>query len=548
MKNVLIVVLCSLLISACGVRKEVADVWNYVQEKPDSALLVLDSFPERQYSGRTLAEYRLLKAMAMDKSGLVVDSDSLSRPALDYFRRYGPEEKEMMSLYYLGLSQYYAKDYNSSVVSLEQVCDLAEVHNNAWYSAFARIYLSYICHNRYRYKEAISYAQESIQLFKSLEDSSYQVRRAMLQLADSYVGDGQFQEANSVYTSLTARYPSDSVLMRQALPHYAWCLFLSGLQNPPLVLDVYRRALNDYHTSLGWRDLHRYGVVLLSVGEEGDVIKVINQLDECYEYPDLVYDLRYRLLKNRGDYDEAFKEYEIKDLVQDKVILEMLNTSLYQRQLAYKEQELENALLKLKVVRGYGLIACAGIVFLVAITCFVVWRRRIVKEKEQLVSSIEAAAESVSQLQLLNNDLLKELDVARKKYVSAYKKQFQKIASLVENYRTTSGRRDGRDLVYKQVMELSSTVGKDRYSMRALERNVNIALDNAMSLYREDFPGKSQEHYDLVCYFMAGFPASLIELLTGIPQSTLYSKKSRLLDELAASHSPYKDLLYRSIK
>ena len=100
MKNVLIVVLCSLLISACGVRKEVADVWNYVQEKPDSALLVLDSFPERQYSGRTLAEYRLLKAMAMDKSGLVVDSDSLSRPALDYFRRYGPEEKEMMSLYY----------------------------------------------------------------------------------------------------------------------------------------------------------------------------------------------------------------------------------------------------------------------------------------------------------------------------------------------------------------------------------------------------------------------------------------------------------------
>ena len=155
---------------------------------------------------------------------------------------------------------------------------------------------------------------------------------------------------------------------------------------------------------------------------------------------------------------------------------------------------------------------------------------------------------TLAQVQKHNTNLEDELDVVRQKYVAAYKKQFQKVASLVEYYRTTSGRSDGRDLVYKQVMELSSTVGKDRESMRALERNVNAALDNAMNKYREAFSGKSREHYDLVCYFMAGFPASLIELLTGIPKSTLYSKKSRLLDELAASHSPYKDLLYRSVK
>lgn len=545
---VFIVFLFSVLFSACNLRKEVTDVWNYVQERPDSALLVLNSLPENKYRGRTLAEYRLLKAMAMDNSNIIMSSDSLARPALDFFHKYGPRNKELVSLYYLGLSQYYAKDFNSSVLSLERVCDLARKCNNEQYDALSRFYLSHIYFSRYSYKEAVTYARECLPFFLSLSDSSFQTRWAMLHLADCYVGNSQFQEANAIYTSLIEKHLSDSVLLRQALPHYAWSLFLSDAQNNYTSLKVYQEAQKYYNASLGWQDLHHYGVVLLSVGEEEKALKVINQLDGCYEFPDLAHDLRYRLLKMRGEYDEAFKEYEIRDLVQDKVVLETFNSSLYQRLLANKEKELENALLKLEVVRGYSLVACVGVILLVAIMLLLVWRKRINEEKEQLVSSVEEATESVSQLQLQNSALSKELEGVRQKYVAAYKKQFQKIASLVEYYRTTSGKMDGRDLVYKQVMELSSTVGKDRMSMRALERNVNTALDNAMSRYRETFPGKSQEHYDLVCYFMAGFPASLIELLTGIPKNTLYSKKSRLLDELADSHSPHKDLLYRSIK
>ncbi len=541
----LILVLCS-----CSVKREVAEVWNYVQEQPDSALSVLNSLNASSYAGRTLANYQLLKAMALDKNYIDVASDSLAKPAYEFFHRHGPKEKEMMSLYYLGMSHFYAKDYNNAVVFLDSVSDLAEQCDNPRYSALSKIYLSHIFHSRYNYAEAASAAKESIPFFSSLPDSSYQVRWARLQLADCYVENRRFSDANGIYSSLVDLFPSDSALLRQVLPHFAWSLFLSGEEKASEALNVFQRAIKDYHSSLDCHNLHHYGMTLLSLGKEEAASAIIHELEVFTDYPELQHDLKFRLLKKRGDYKAALGEYELLTGRQNEVAREMMYSSLYKYQRDFQRLSLENTQLQFKVERERILIIQAIILlFVIIIGWFAVfWWRRAKREKEQLVSSIEDMTISLAQYQEQNTHLEDELELVRQKYVGAYKKQFQKIASLVEYYRTTSGRKDGRDLVYKQVMELSSTVGKDRMSMRALERNINAALDNAMSLYREDFPKKSRDHYDLVCYFMAGFPASFIELLTGIPKNTLYSKKSRLLDELAASHSPYKDLLYRSIK
>ena len=68
-------------------------VWDYIQQRPDSALTVLNAMDASAFRGRTLAEYRLLKAMSLDKNYVDVASDSLALPALRYFRRHGPREK-----------------------------------------------------------------------------------------------------------------------------------------------------------------------------------------------------------------------------------------------------------------------------------------------------------------------------------------------------------------------------------------------------------------------------------------------------------------------
>lgn len=50
------------LLSSCQARREVVQVWDYIQQRPDSALTVLNAMDASAFRGRTLAEYRLLKA------------------------------------------------------------------------------------------------------------------------------------------------------------------------------------------------------------------------------------------------------------------------------------------------------------------------------------------------------------------------------------------------------------------------------------------------------------------------------------------------------
>ena len=139
---------------------------------------------------------------------------------------------------------------------------------------------------------------------------------------------------------------------------------------------------------------------------------------------------------------------------------------------------------------------------------------------------------------LLNDELL----AARKQYVSAYKKRFSKIASLSETYYRTSGLKDARELVYREVREVSSFISKDSRTYRQLEKNINSGLSNAMELFRMEYPREKEEDYRFVCYLMAGFPASTISLLTGLTSSNVYVRKNRLLERLRKDSVEHRDL------
>ena len=97
-------------------------------------------------------------------------------------------------------------------------------------------------------------------------------------------------------------------------------------------------------------------------------------------------------------------------------------------------------------------------------------------------------------------------------------------------------------------MDIAATIGFDQTRMSALERDINAALGNAMKWYREEYPNKEPGHYNMVCLFMAGFTMPLVEMMTHIPKNTLYSKKSRLLDEIRGGNAPHKELFLLAIK
>lgn len=537
------------LLSSCRARKEVAQVWDYIQERPDSALATLSGMDASVFHGRTLAEYRLLKAMALDKNYVNVASDSLVMPAYQFLRKHGPKEKEMLSLYYLGVVRYNAGDFSEAILMLEEASDMAERQGNLLYVGLSNNLKSYAFIRTYCYSEAVKSAELSVDAFRAIPDT-FRVQRTKVQLADAYHATKEFEKALSIYQDLIRTCEKDTVIMRRVLIHCGYSMYLAHPERADSSMRYYERALNDYKATLGTTEAAHFGEIAAMAGNTQLAHQIVNQLKASGKRPEQRAYLEYKLLVKENKPKEAIVATGEFLSYQESVMTDALEQSLVKSQRNYQEQRRrasEHALSRTRWIGAFSILCL--ILALLAVWAFYSRKHRIASlEREQLIGSVGEMAKLLQESEQANSDLKQDLEAVQKRYVAAYKKQFSKITSIIENYYTSSGMKNGRDIVYRQVMDIAGTIGQDQTRMSVLEKDVNAALDNAMKWYRLEFPGKGNDHYRMVCLFMAGFTVPMIEILTGITKNTLYSRKSRLLEQLRSSDAEHKDLFLMAIQ
>ena len=550
MKHIVISLTTILLaLSGCQTKSEVAQVWDYIQERPDSALVVLNSIDASDLHGRTKAEYCLLKAMALDKNYVDVSSDSLALPSYLFFRKHGPKEKEMMSLYYMAVSRYYSHDDAEAVILLERVTDMAKTMGNNYYAGLGHILKSYAYSRTYCISEAVKSAELGVAAFEAIPDT-LQVRRAQLQLADTYHAKKEFDKAIDLFQSLINSCHDDKYTMRRALIHCAYSMYLANPELADSSMHYYERAFRDYGARLDNVEAAHLGEVACKVGNTQLAHQILEQLKDSPRHPEQRAYLEYKLYKREGKPWKALSAVEGFHDSLDSVLVASLEQSLVKSQRNYQEQQKlssEHALY-LRTWIGIVCILCLILSLLVVMLYYSRKHRIESMEREQLISSVGETVKLLHESEQKNSDLVQSLETVQGRYIAAYKKQFSKISSIIASYYTSSGMKNSRDIVYKQVMDIAGTIGRDQTRMSVLERDVNSALDNAMKWYRVEFPGKNNSHYNMVCLFMAGFTTPMMEILTSTPRNTLYSKKSRLLDEIRDSSVEHKDLFLMVIR
>ena len=103
--------------TSLDVHKALNDVETYIMERPDSALIVLDSMDRSILSSeRDKANHALLYAMALDKNFIDVSDDSIARVAVDYYSKRRSDRHYARSLYYLGIAYYYQGAYDKAIL------------------------------------------------------------------------------------------------------------------------------------------------------------------------------------------------------------------------------------------------------------------------------------------------------------------------------------------------------------------------------------------------------------------------------------------------
>ncbi len=456
---ILLFIIC--LTASCAKSREgrlLDDIWNYVLERPDSALRVLGTISSTHLEGQDKADYQLLKAITYLECG----DTSYTAPSLintlAYFDKHGPLQKQMLAWYCLGMSWLHTGDYVRAIIALDGAERLADkigdnYQRGSIFLTEANLFLALGSE-----EEAIGHASRAIDCFEIALDK-LKLEQSKLFLAELYEKNHWYTDANELYRDIVSGNPLDSNIRRKALLGLASSAQANG--HPDSSLAANQHALS--------------------------VIAAQR-------------DLRSAELRHK----------EIQSI------------------------QLHNRIILLIVL--FLFLILSG-VFL-----FLLFHGIAKHEREELVRMLEESKSLLSTLHEEKTSLSGRLEEIRRQYISAYKDQFRKLANLVECYYNTSGQKNTRDAVYREVQQLALMVGNDHKTYMSLERKVNRNLDNAMDFYRKEYPNQEEDHYRLVCYLMAGYPASTIQMLTGLSQSNVYVRKNRLMQNLSEHPSPHSSL------
>ena len=120
--KIFIYVCVFLCLYSCSESKHISEELNRTEEiindYPDSVLRSLQAIaPGSICKKSTKAHYGLLYSLALDKTGQTIDSDSMLRPAVNYFLRKGTNRQKFLSWYCLGRMEYSANNYQKATES-----------------------------------------------------------------------------------------------------------------------------------------------------------------------------------------------------------------------------------------------------------------------------------------------------------------------------------------------------------------------------------------------------------------------------------------------
>lgn len=221
--------------------RTLADVASFIEERPDSALTILDTMDSFSLTTSALkARHSLLLAMARDKNYIDDTTDSIIAPAVSWYRRHGSADEKLLMNYYRGRIAMNVGDYETAMRWFADGSRFSEKARN-------KVWSGRLCNAKF-------------QVYQHLFDSSSAIDAA-LQSADYYAAAGELSRyydainnvacvyeqlldtANALHYLGILRDNWDELDESQHSCYYAGMLSISSDKKP--VLEQYLCDVND---------------------------------------------------------------------------------------------------------------------------------------------------------------------------------------------------------------------------------------------------------------------------------------------------------------
>ena len=520
--------------SSWRVNETLKDIESFIMERPDSALAVLDSIDRTLLkTDRLKAHHALLHAMALDKNYIDVDDDSLASIAVKYFSRKGPEKYHARSLYYLGLSYYYAQDYKNAILEFTKAEKVAE-RSDSLYLGMTKDIKATIYSATHNDSEALRLLKEAYDIYLELSLHQY-INNTELRLANLYCNNDDFLKADSLYIHLISSEKVDDFIKNSATKNKAFITISHYNKDYDKAAFLYDRLVNDSDASiLTYKDYWAYAYSLSKVGRKEEAQSLVSQLKSVDSSGTADYWM-YLIEKSRGNSENALKYLEHTTTKTDKEVMKALQQSLALTQRDYYESEFINAEFK---ARNRQLIAISVGVSSVLVLVLLLWATSVYvrRQREEKEYYLNYANEIRRQLEAAKNEDYPQL---QRKYLEIYKSKFEMIGSLYEEYVLYRGKKNAEHAIYSKVSEIINAFIGDNANQHQLESVLDDSLDGIVSTLRKEMPRLKDIDYSIFCYMIIGFDATTISHLLNITTNVVYIRRSRMrqhIEDVAPKH------------
>ena len=524
------------------------DVESYINERPDSALTVLEEVDSTALSTRALrARYSLLRVMALYKDYQDITKPGLLDPALSYYSRHGSADERLKAYYYQGCISKAKNDLNAAAIafsSAEQYAEKAKDKHTVglFYEAFASLY-----NKVFNTTKELEYVNKCLDVWEQSEDPMYGSGQGTL--AQVYHTMKEWSKADSLYRKAIEQSDPYPHALSGYLSDYARMKLLQPVKDPEGAIDLLERKQKMTGGKLSPKEAGAYAYALALIGNITASESLRSRLDHLAgrdRYDALPWLARIAVFE--GDPAAAYAYQVELHAGEEALIAETLTDPITQALQDYSEQTAQVEREK-KLIQG--IVALCIIVILLGMSFAAFVRvRKIHDERDRLITilreleqdkqeleakAVDASTEMASRLGRLRMQLLKER-LARVHKIGEYgywvwMEQNQRFS---DKEVIRSLRRD-----FQEICKLE----KDN---TALVRRLDRELDGLVSQLKNDLGmGDHSREERLLCYWLIGLKADMIAELLDITTNNVYVKEHRLEKQIQKLAKPEYDFLIK---
>ena len=546
MRKLIAILILTLAAISCGKIKDahntLNDIETFINERPDSALTILDSFDTSLLENKSVwAHHSLLHAQAKDKCYIDETDDSLMTQVVNYYEGKRDKERLFKAYYYLGRIQYNAGDYTSSMLSYTKAEQLIDKIDDEFIKGLLYAQLGMLHQKYYDYPRSLDAFNTAAKHYELARKTAHKYF-AKLNIGQVYQELKDYTAAEVLLSEVMSwSYENDFVQLCQEALEFLITLY-DETEQEAKISSLTNSVYADYcGSSLQVIQIRAYE---LSKQNNASSIDMLNEADAYLQHTvDTIsnYYYKYRVHKQFGQYKEALFNHEQMINVQDAQTSTVLKHPLLSIKNDYIQAE--NKYMQLKVKMHKTQKHFAIIILCISICCITIYfRRRILEKNTEMLGYIEVATdlektliEKCQEIESISNNLGvigSELKTSEGYISEIFYKQYELLNKLTSTYYETHVCNKDMEAIYKQVSLEIERLSSDKKAISQLENFVNRYRRNIMNTIRTHLPDLTNMDYRLLCYLCAGFSAKAISIFTGDSTNNIYVKKSRIKDAI----------------